>query len=186
MKVSLLGDSIRWIGYGLKVPELLAPDFEVFQPGENCRYSKYTMRMLYDARGAFAGSRIVHWNNGHWDNELCFGDGYFTPDDEYVSNMSRIADILLSRHEKVIFATTTPTKGHPNFPCNDIIVRRNALIVPILKEKGVIINDLYSFVSENIDEYIKDDDKIHLSEAGIDAVAHEVADFIRKVAKTLD
>ena len=185
MKVSLLGDSIRWIGYGLKVPELLAPDFEVFQPGENCRYSKYTMRMLYDASGAFAGSRIVHWNNGHWDNELCFGDGYFTPEDEYVSNMSRIADFLLARCDRVIFATSTPTLDFPDYD-NSVIERYNSLIVPVLEKKGVIINDLYSFVLPNADKYIRSSDKVHLSEEGIDACAKQVADFIRKVAKTLD
>ena len=38
-KVTLLGDSIRLIGYGTRVPELLGDDFEVYQPEENCRYS---------------------------------------------------------------------------------------------------------------------------------------------------
>ena len=186
MKISLLGDSIRWIGYGLKVPELLKDEFQVFQPGENCRYAKYTMRMLHDAKGAFAGSRIVHWNNGLWDMERCCEAGFFSTEEEYITSMSRIADVLLARHEKVIFATTTPTKGNPNFATNEEIAHYNSLIVPILREKGVIINDLYSFVMENIDEYIKDDDKVHLTEAGIDACAEEVANFIREVAKTLD
>ena len=47
-KVTLLGDSIRQIGYGTRVPELLGEDYEVFQPEENCRFVKYTLRMLFD------------------------------------------------------------------------------------------------------------------------------------------
>jgi len=35
IKVTLLGDSIRMIGYGLKVPNLLGENFEVFQPNVN-------------------------------------------------------------------------------------------------------------------------------------------------------
>lgn len=48
IRVTLLGDSIRMIGYGLKVPVLLRDDFEVFQPKDNCRFAKYTLRGLFD------------------------------------------------------------------------------------------------------------------------------------------
>ena len=47
-KVALLGDSIRLIGYGTKVPELLGKEYEVFQPAENCRFVKYTLRGVFD------------------------------------------------------------------------------------------------------------------------------------------
>ena len=67
MKITLLGDSIRLIGYGLKVPQLLGTDFEVYQPTENCRFAKHTFRGMADWKNDMAGSRIVHWNNGIWD-----------------------------------------------------------------------------------------------------------------------
>lgn len=35
MKITLLGDSIRLIGYGTVVPQLLGEEFEVFQPSDN-------------------------------------------------------------------------------------------------------------------------------------------------------
>lgn len=35
IKVTLLGDSIRMIGYGQVVPTLLGEDFDVFQPTDN-------------------------------------------------------------------------------------------------------------------------------------------------------
>lgn len=66
-KVTLLGDSIRWIGYGKTVPQMLGDQFEVWQPNDNCRFAKYTLRGLFEWQEQMSGSRIVHWNNGLWD-----------------------------------------------------------------------------------------------------------------------
>ena len=38
-KIALLGDSIRQIGYGSKVVELLGEDYDVWQPDDNCRFA---------------------------------------------------------------------------------------------------------------------------------------------------
>ena len=62
------------------------------------------------------------------------------------------------------------------------IEKYNALIVPLLEEKGIIINDLYQLVSSNIDKYIRKDDNIHLSEEGIEVCAEQVANTIRMVS----
>ena len=185
MKVVLLGDSIRMIGYGTRVPTLLGDEFNVWQPAENCRFSKYT---LWGVSSSWCkemeGAEIVHWNNGLWDS-FNHGDGLFSSEDEYLSNMCRIADLLLEKHPRIIFATTTPvTEQHPNIQNADII-RLNNLIVPVLKDKGIIINDLHRLVATDVDRYIRKDDNIHLTQAGIDACAEKVADKIRAVAETL-
>ena len=184
-KVTLLGDSIRLIGYGLEVPGLLGEEFEVFQPKENCKFAKATLRGLFDWEQNMAGSRIVHWNNGLWDICNLFGDGCFSSESEYVENMLRIADILLKRYDKVIFATTTPVAMQNQYNNNSDIERYNALIVPLLKEKGIIINDLHQLVSKDVDKYIRKDDNIHLSEEGIRVCAEQVADMIRTISKSL-
>ena len=185
IKVSLLGDSIRLIGYGLEVPALLNDSFEVFQPKENCKFAKFTLRGLFDWEGNMSGSKIVHWNNGLWDVCNLFGDGLFSSESEYAENMLRIADILLKRYDKVIFATTTPVAFENQYNSNTDIKKYNDLIVPLLKEKGVIINDLYKLVASNIEAYICEDN-IHLSEEGIKVCANQVANVIRDVAKSLD
>jgi lysophospholipase L1-like esterase len=46
---------------------------------------------------------------------------------------------------------------------------------------GIIIDDLNSVVAPNIDEYVRKDDNIHLSEKGIDACAKHVAEFIKSI-----
>lgn len=186
IKITLLGDSIRQIGYGTLIAKLLGEDYEVYQPDDNCRFAKYTLRGLFDWKKDMEGTRIVHWNNGLWDICNLFGDGLFTGEDEYITNMLRIADILTSNYEKVIFATTTPVTEKNDYNKNSDIVRYNQIIVPLLEQKGVIINDLHSIVSKDIENYIRKDDNIHLTDAGIEICAKQVADVIRNVSKTLD
>ena len=185
IKVTLLGDSIRLIGYGKKVPELLGDDFEIFQPDINCKFAKFTLRGLFDWESNMAGSRIVHWNNGLWDVCDLFGDGTFSTETEYVQNMLRIADLLLAKYEKVIFATTTPVAKENQYNRNSDIEKYNSAIVPLLKEKGIIINDLHTLVAANVDSYISKEDHIHLSQEGIEACAKQVADVICAAAETL-
>lgn len=184
IKVTLLGDSIRAIGYGKMVPELLGSDFEVFQPEDNCRFAKYTLRGIFDWKEQMEGTNIVHWNNGHWDICNLFGDGAFSSEEEYISNILRIADILLNKYDKVIFATTTPVRPENQHNRNKLIERYNQIIVPKLREKGVIINDLHSLVSTDIYRYISQD-TIHLTEEGIKLCAEQVAMIIKNTANTL-
>ncbi len=185
IKVTFIGDSILQSGYGKRMPSLLGDGFEIFRPNDNCRFAKYTLRGLFDWEKDMNGSRIVHWNNGLWDICDILGDGMvFTSEEEYVSNMLRIADFLLKKHEKVIFATTTPVSPKNIYNKNEVITRYNDLIVPKLREKGVIINDLYSAVVKDIDRYICSD-TIHLSEDGIELCSKQVADIIKEVAASL-
>lgn len=183
MKVTLLGDSIR-LQYQSRVGELLGEGFEVFVPSENCRFAKYTLRGLFDWKAKMAGSRIVHWNNGLWDICNLFGDGLFTSEEEYISNMLRIADILTERYDAVIFATMTPVSDKNIYNKNSDIERYNNLIVPKLQEKGIIINDLYSLINSDRDKYICDDN-IHMTEEGIEACARQVSEVIALTALML-
>jgi hypothetical protein len=182
-KVTCLGDSIR-IQYTPVVRTLLGEEFEVYAPNENCRYAKHTLRGLYDWKDAMQGSRIVHWNNGLWDICDLFGDGPFASVEEYVSNMLRIADILLSRHDTVIFATTTPVDQYNRHENNADIEKYNAALVPELIKKGVLINDLYPLLAADIPRYIRND-HIHLTDEGIDLCAQRAAEMIREAAKNL-
>ncbi len=182
-KLTLIGDSIRMIGYGLKVPEVLKDEFEVFQPEENCRFAKYTLRgVLHEWAGNIEGSDVIHWNNGLWD--VCdLGDGEFSSLEEYTANMVRIANRLKKLGKKVIFATTTPVSNDNPHNSNSTIIEYNKHIVPILSEMGIIINDLHSAVYADIDAYIRKDDKIHLTEAGIDVCTAKVVEAVRNAAK---
>ena len=180
-KIVLLGDSIRLIGYGTKVPEMLGEGYTVFQPKDNCRWAKYTERMLFDYKEHIKDADVIHWNNGHWDICNLFGEGSFTPLNQYVEDMVRIAKKLLKITPNVIFATTTTVKEANKYNSNSVTEVYNSAVVTKLKELGIIINDLYSITKGKEDEYICDDN-IHLTPAGIDACAKQVCKIIKSLA----
>ena len=134
VKVTLLGDSIRQ-QYEHRVRELLGDTFDVWAPRENCRFSQYTLRGLFDWAEHMDGSEIVHWNNGYWDVCRLFGDGTFSDEDDYVKNMLRIIDVLQKKHCLVIFATTTPVRSANMYNKNEDIDRFNRRIVPLLRAR---------------------------------------------------
>ena len=179
-KLVLLGDSIRLIGYGSRLAELLADEYETWQPEDNCRWADYTYRMLSDKEKEIAGADVIHWNNGHWDICNLFGDGSFTSIDRYIAAMKRVAERLLKITDKVIFSTTTAVSPLLSYENNEIIKSYNAAITPVLAEMGIIINDLYSVVEPHIDTYIKDD-HIHLTELGSEACAKQIAELIKSL-----
>lgn len=79
----------------------------------------------------------------------------------------------------MIFATTTPTFDRSDIAREDIL-SYNAKAVFRLKEIGVEINDLFSVVDADIAANVRADDKTHLTEAGNELCARQVADVIRK------
>ena len=170
--------------YESLVREKLGDSFEIFAPTENCRFAKYNLRGMWDWKESMQGSRIVHWNCGLWDICDIFGDGMFTDVDEYVKTVLRVADILLSRYDKVIFATTTPVRSTNTYNDNDEIIKYNKAIVPELIKKGVIINDLHPLIYKDTDRLVSDD-LIHLSEEGVALCADAIAETIRRVAAEL-
>ena len=183
-KVVLIGDSIRMIGYGKPVAERLSPEYEVWQPDDNCRFAQYTLRGLWDWQDGIRGADVIHWNNGLWDICQLFSDGAFTPIDEYVSTMLRIARILKERATTVIFATTTPVRPENVHNKNDLIKAYNDALVPRLMEMGIVINDLYTPIAKDVYKFICDD-TIHLSKEGIALSADMVEAVIRREAKKL-
>ncbi len=183
-KVILLGDSIRLMGYGSRVPELLGEEYSVWQSDDNNRFTMYTLRNIWDWVDKFEDCDVVHWNNGLWDTQELFGEegGSFTTPEMYVELMKRIASFLLAHSKKVIFATTTPS-ARAN-PINRIptIRKFNEMVVPELEAMGVIINDLFTTVYDRLDDYVCED-LLHLTPAGSEACALQVADAIRKACE---
>ena len=178
-KVVLLGDSIRLIGYGLHVPEMLGDEYEVWQPEDNCRFTFYTLRILHDFKDSIKGADVIHWNNGLWDVSDFFGDGSFTPIEVYVEQLKRIAGILKTYAPTVIFATTTVPAPNGIEDQNDERIKLfNKAAVEALEPMGIIINDIFPMVYGHTDEMICDD-KLHLSEVGAKKIAARVADVIR-------
>ena len=180
-KVVLLGDSIRLIGYGQRTAELLGSDYSVWQPEDNCRFAAYTLRMLFEYKAQLEGADVIHFNCGLWDMCDLFGDGPFTPLEVYVEQMVRIAKILKTYAPVVIFATTTPPSpkmwGHDL----DRVRAYNAAAMAALEPLGILFDDLFTPVAEDIDRMISED-YLHASPYGVEILANRVADCIKKNA----
>ena len=176
-KVILLGDSIR-LSYGNRVRELLGEDYTVWQPEDNCRFAAYTLRMLFDYKAQLEGADVIHFNCGLWDMCDLFGDGPFTPLEVYVEQMVRIAKILKTYAPVVIFATTTPPSpkmwGHDL----DRVRAYNAAAMAALEPLGVLFDDLFTPVAEDIDRMISED-FLHASPYGVEILANRVAECIK-------
>ena len=176
-KIILLGDSIR-LSYGNRVRELLGEGYTVWQPEDNCRFAAYTLRMLFDYKAQLEGADIIHFNCGLWDMCDLFGDGPFTPLEVYVEQMVRIAKILKTYAPVVIFATTTPPSpkmwGHDL----DRVRAYNAAAMAALEPLGILFDDLFTPVAEDIDRMISED-LLHASPYGVEILANRVADCIK-------
>lgn len=179
-KVALLGDSIRLIGYGTKLPEITQGEFEIWQPEDNSRFVQYVLRQIFDYSKEIDEAEIVHFNSGEWDICRLYGDSTFTTPEYYVSQLERITDILQKKGKKVVFATTTPVKEANKYNFNEDIEYFNKIAVEALTNKGVVINDLYSVVMEDLENNIREDN-LHLSEVGI----IKCAEATKKVLQSL-
>ena len=181
-KVILLGDSIR-LSYGNRVRELLGEGYTVWQPEDNCRFAAYTLRMLFEYKAQLEGADVIHFNCGLWDMCDLFGDGPFTPPEVYVEQMVRIAKILKTYAPggAVIFAATTPPS--PKMWGHDLnrVRAYNAAAMAALEPLGVLFDDLFTPVAEDIDRMISED-FLHASPYGVEILANRVADCIKKNA----
>lgn len=179
-KIILLGDSIR-LSYQNRVRELLGSDFAVWGPDDNGRFASYTLRMLYDYREQLKDADLIHFNCGLWDMCDLFGDGPFTPLEVYVEQMVRIAKILKTYAPVVVFAATTPPSpkmwGHDM----DRVRAYNAAAMAALEPLGILFDDLFTPVAEDIDRMISED-YLHASPYGVEVLANRVADCVKKNA----
>jgi hypothetical protein len=159
---------------------------DVVYPKENCMFSYYTLRMIWEWTKLVDDPKkvdVVHFNNGLWDLGQRDGRECLTPVDVYAPTIGRIADEI--RHffpnARIIFATTTPinekvvceqhTKG------NAEVERYNAAARKALKGKVDAINDLYGFVLKNgVGRYYKD--IVHFHDDGSRMLAGEVVKII--------
>ncbi len=180
-KIVLLGDSIRLYGYGPYVKEFLGEGFEVWQPEDNCRFTSYTLRMLFDFHDQINGADVIHFNVGHWDLCRLYSDGgTFTPIDIYTREIERLGKLLLELSPKVVFSFTTPVRPENPYNSNADIEAFNKAAASVLEPLGIKINDLYTPLAGDVYANICEDN-IHLNETSSKICAKLVAEAIKSV-----
>lgn len=183
MKVLLLiGDSVQML-YRNDVKRMLQGRMQVVSPEDNCRFSLYTLRYLFEWEqlcGDPMNVAAVHWNNGLWDVTRRTKDGEpLVSKDEYARNLERIIVELRSRfpNAKIIWATITPVNSLFDAIDNRDIDEYNEVALRIMNAYGIRINDLHSVIRAH-PEYISDDDYIHETEEGSHALAQKVVETV--------
>ncbi len=190
-KVMLIGDEIR-LAYQERVKELLSDICEVVYVRNN---SGYTASALWFVREQvenvfkWEDIALIHWNTGIWDHHRTLDDGLpLVSAEEYLRWNGRFHRQLALYADRLIWATTTPAGegyrydpdgiyGIPKDEWNEEVKLYNDMAAAYLANQGVVINDLYAFVSEH-PEYLGEDG-INLSPVGVEAVAQKVAGEIR-------
>ena len=119
----------------------------------------------------------VTYVSAHFDD--LFGDGPFTPKEEYVATLLRAVSVLKQQGAgTLIFATTTPAGPGKKDHSIERTAEYNRAAVEALKREGVIINDLFGLVSSDIGAYIRPDDMLHLTATAEIVCAKQTADII--------
>ena len=183
MKIVLLGDSIR-LGYGPLVEKHFKDKgFDFYQPGDNCRFVKYLLRMLFDEKENLKDADIIQFNVGHWDICQLYEDKKpFSSKEEFKENLIRVTKILLSITPNVIFALTTPVRYENPYNDNKITDEYNELAKEVMKELGVKVNDLNSLLKGDIYKYICED-LIHLTDEGKEKCANATIKMMEEMIK---
>ena len=183
-QVLLLGDSVR-MQYQPEVGKKLADIAEISGPEENGRWSGYTLNSLRFWLPDLPSPDLVHWNCGLWDMGDDYQEGrHFYPPELYEDTCHRICRILLKVTGKpelpIVIATTTPTMHGDH---EDILLY-NDILRKVAKEENAAVNDLYAVVAPAKAEMICED-HIHLTPAGIEAVAGQTAKVLRNILADL-
>lgn len=177
-QVILLGDSVR-LQYQPVVAEKLADIAEISGPDENGRWSGYTLNSLRFWLPQLPVPDLVQWNCGLWDMGDDYQEGrHFYPPELYEETCRRICRVLRKMTVRpelpIVIASTTPTlqSDHQDILLYNDILRR------VAAEENALFNDLYAAVASAMDEMISGD-RVHLTPAGVEAVAGQTASVLR-------
>ena len=170
-KIILIGDSIRQ-GYDRYVKMALEGVAEVYYTDDNCRFTTYILRQLYDWKNEWkCGDDVdlIHWNVGLWDCFTLFDGEMLLPIEDYVRNLHRICRMMkeLYPNAKMIFATSTPVRElyKVQIRRNCDIEAYNAAAVEVVQQYGAEINDLYGLMKDTPDSYHSDFTHYYTKEA---------------------
>ncbi len=186
-KAVLIGDSIR-LNYQHVVTRELRGIAEVFYTADNNRFAKYTLAYLGEILAPHKDADVIQWNNGIWDCMRFTPNAEpLTPLSEYLADMCRIREEMsyYCPNATVIFATTTPVLQSDDLSLARRVLHSdidayNRAVAPILRARGVVINDLGGLLSCAPERYVCED-RLHLSDAGKEACGVQSANIIKSV-----
>jgi len=187
----IIGDSVCISGYAKYVKEMLKDKVDVKVGAATT--SKWTLDGIDSGLKHMLGNgkaAVIHFNCGIWDSSLKSYDpdkGVFFEDikgkratdpAQYEKNLRELVRILKGRTDKLIWATTTPfTDCVGRHQGDDYLYNKIAEVV--MKENGVMIDDLYSYMLPHQAEY-QTPGNVHFHDEGSQFLAKKVSDCLLK------
>ena len=182
-RVLLIGDSIS-IGYTVPVRESLKGKANVHRPPTNCSSSGNGLTHLKTWLGEKKWD-VIHFNFGLHDAKLPpEGIRHATPE-KYEANLRQLVQQLRVTDAKLIFATTTPVpNGGIISPTRRFgsVEEYNAVALRVMKESGVLINDLNTLITPHLAKVQKPND-VHYTSEGSAILGKQVAEKIAEALK---
>jgi lysophospholipase L1-like esterase len=191
----IIGDSVCISGYGKYVKETLKDTVDVKIGAATT--SKWTLDGIDSALKRMLGNgkaAVIHFNCGIWDISLKSYDpdkGVFFADlkgkratdpAQYERNLRELVRILKGRTDKLIWATTTPFSADSGrHQGDDFLYNKVAEIV--MRENGVMIDDLNATVLPHLDQYQTRKGDVHFNQEGYQFLARKVSDSIFKALR---
>ena len=136
---------------------------DVFYPEENCRFTTYIIRNLYEWKKQLGCEDVdlVHWNAGLWDDLVMIDGKPLVSLEDYKLNIERICNLIsqLFPTAKMIFATSTPVREElfneiKRF--NKDTEAYNKAATETVTCHGGSVNDLYTLMTSVPVEYHSD------------------------------
>jgi acetyl esterase/lipase/lysophospholipase L1-like esterase len=193
-RILLIGDSIS-IGYTLPVRKLLSGMVNVHRVPTNARHTGIGLEKINEWLGDGKWD-VIHFNWGLHD--LCYrSTDPGTPNrkdkangrldltfEEYQQNLRKLVRILKATGAELIWAGTTPVPdGEPGRFKGDEI-KYNKAAKKIMKENGVMINDLYAHAMRKLSQIQQPNGNVHFTPEGSEYLAKRVAGSIRRALRT--
>ena len=190
-RMLLIGDSIS-IGYTLPVRALLKGRANVHRVLGNCGDTGRGLAHLDEWIGAnyAMGSTnlppakwdVIHFNFGLHDLKYLDGKGhYISPEQgkqvaspaKYEQNLRLLVERLKKTGARLVFATTTPVPAGTLGRVENDEVRYNEVAVRVMKENGVVIDDLHAVVTRQLVVWQRPKN-VHFTPAGYEKLAAAV------------
>lgn len=170
-RVLLIGDSVSR-GYTQAVRKALAGRANVHRAPENCGPAANGLKKIEVWLGGGKWD-VIHFNFGIHDKSTPVGD--------YTNRLEQLVARMEKTGAKIIWASTTPIPDDPaKKQSSASIVERNEAAAGVMRRHGVVVDDLFAFITPHLARAQNPND-VHFNAEGYDLLGGRVAEEILKV-----
>lgn len=172
-RVLLIGDSVSR-GYTQAVRKALAGKVNVHRAPANCGPTASGIKNL-DVWLGNGNWDLIHFNFGIHDRN--------TPVADYTQRLKELILRMRKTKAKLVWASTTPIPDTPDGKQTAAsIVERNAAAAKVMKQHGILTDDLFSAITPHLAEMQNPKD-VHFTTDGYNFLGKQVAECIAKALK---